>query len=273
MTAENVQKELRVFASAERKKAVEWFFKTGKGQYGEGDIFLGVSSPDMRRVSRKYRDLPFAELQTLIASPIHEERSCALSILVQRYEKGGERQAQHKDPLPKASPSAAASNYASDEGKRADRAVPADPGQRRAIMDFYLRNRQYVNNWDLVDCSAHKILGRAIHEGLQEVVILDRLAVSDILWERRIAIIATMYFIHKGQLDHTFRLAERLLADREDLMHKAVGWMLREAWKKDPAAVEAFLINHYPQIPRTALRYAIEKMEETKRQRFLKGRF
>ena len=132
---------------------------------------------------------------------------------------------------------------------------------------------QYINNWDLVDCSAHKILGRAIHEGLQEVVILDRLAVSDILWERRIAIIATMYFIHKGQLDHTFRLAERLLADREDLMHKAVGWMLREAWKKDPAAVEAFLINHYPQIPRTALRYAIEKMEETKRQRFLKGRF
>ena len=246
MTAENVQKELRVFASAERKKAVEWFFKTGKGQYGEGDIFLGVSSPDMRRVSRKYQDLPFAELQTLIASPIHEERSCALSILVQRYEKGGER---------------------------ADRAPRANPEPRKAILDFYLRNRQYVNNWDLVDCSAHKILGRAIHEGLQEVEILDRLAVSDILWERRIAIIATMYFIHKGQLEHTFRLAEKLLADREDLMHKAVGWMLREAWKKDPAAVETFLIKHYPQIPRTALRYAIEKMEETKRQRFLKGRF
>ena len=234
MTAENVQKELRVFASAERKKAVEWFFKTGKGQYGHGDIFIGVTSPDMRRVSRKYRDLPFAELQKLIASPIHEDRSCALSILVQRYEKGGER---------------------------------------KAILDFYLRNRQYVNNWDLVDCSAHKILGRAIYEGLQDEAILDRLAVSEVLWERRIAIIATMYFIHKGQLDHTFRLAELLLADREDLMHKAVGWMLREAWKKDPAAVEAFLIRHYHQIPRTALRYAIEKMEESKRQRFLKGRF
>ena len=246
MTAENVQKELRVFASAERKKAVEWFFKTGKGQYGEGDIFLGVSSPDMRRVSRKYRDLPFAELQKLIASPIHEDRSCALSILVQRYEKGGER---------------------------ADRAPRANPEPRKTILDFYLHNMQYINNWDLVDCSAHKILGRAIHEGLQEVEILDRLAVSDILWERRIAIIATMYFIHKGQLEHTFRLAEKLLADREDLMHKAVGWMLREAWKKDPAAVETFLIKHYPQIPRTALRYAIEKMEETKRQRFLKGRF
>lgn len=234
MTAENVQKDLRVFASAERKKAFEWFFKTEKGQYGHGDIFIGVTSPDMRSVSRKFRDLPFAELQKLIASPIHEERSCALTILVLRYEKGGER---------------------------------------KAILDFYLRNRQYVNNWDLVDCSAHKILGRAIHEGLQEVEILDRLAVSEVLWERRIAIIATMYFIHKGQLDHTFRLAELLLADREDLMHKAVGWMLREAWKKDSAAVEAFLMKHYRQIPRTALRYAIEKMEESKRQRFLKGRF
>ncbi len=138
MTAKNVQKELRVFASAERKKAVEWFFKTGKGQYGEGDIFIGVATPDARRISRKYRDLPFAELQKLIASPIHEERSCALSILVQRYRRGGERQAQHKGPLQKASPSTAASNYASDEGERADRAAPADPGPRKAILDFYL---------------------------------------------------------------------------------------------------------------------------------------
>ncbi len=234
MTAENVQKELNAHASAERKKALEWFFKTGKGQYGHGDIFIGVSSPDMRSVSRKFRDLTFAELQKLIASPIHEERSCALAILVLRFEKGGEL---------------------------------------KAILDFYLRNRQYVNNWDLVDCSAHKILGRAIYDGLQDVAILYRLAVSDILWERRIAIISSMFFIQKGQLDHTFRLAELLLADRQDLMHKAVGWMLREAWKKDPAAVEAFLIKHYPQVPRTALRYAIEKMEEGKRLNFLKGRF
>jgi len=238
MSAENVKKELRVFASAERQKAVEWFFKTGKGQYGEGDIFIGVTTPDVRRISQKFKDLPFAELQKLIASPIHEERSCALTILVQRYEKAG-----------------------------------GEGGERKAILNFYLRNTQNINNWDLVDCSAHKILGRAIYEGLQEVEILDRLAVSDILWERRIAIIATMYFIHKGQLHHTFRLAERLLADRQDLMHKAVGWMLREGWKKDPVAVEDFLKKHYPQIPRTALRYAIEKMEETKRLDFLKGSF
>ncbi len=234
MKAENVQKELRAHASAERKKAVEWYFKTGKGQYGEGDIFIGVSTPDARRISLKYRSLPFEEPQKLIASPIHEERSCALAILVLQYEKGGERQ---------------------------------------AVLDFYLRNRQYVNNWDLVDCSASKILGRAIHDGLQDAAILDRLVVSDILWERRIAIISTLYFIQKGQLEHTFRLSERLLGDDQDLMHKAVGWMLREAWKKDSTATEAFLIRHYPQVPRTALRYAIERMEEAKRQRFLKGAF
>lgn len=234
MKAEDVQKELRAHASAERKKAVEWYFKTGKGQYGEGDIFIGVSTPDARRISLKYRSLPFEELQKLIASPIHEERSCALTILVQQYEKGGDR---------------------------------------KAVLDFYLRNRQYVNNWDLVDCSASKILGRAIHDGLQDVAILDRLVVSDILWERRIAIISTLYFIQKGQLEHVFRLSEKLLGDDQDLMHKAVGWMLREAWKKDATATEAFLIRHYPQVPRTALRYAIERMEEGKRKQFLKGVF
>ena len=251
MKAEDVQKELRAHASAERKKAVEWYFKTGKGQYGEGDIFIGVSTPDARRISLKYRSLPFEELQKLIASPIHEERSCALTILVQQYEKGGERQA---------SSATAAGNG------------PAG-GERQAVLDFYLRNRQYVNNWDLVDCSASKILGRAIHDGLQEAAILDRLVVSDILWERRIAIISTLYFIQKGQLEHTFRLSERLLGDDQDLMHKAVGWMLREAWKKDATATEAFLIRHYPQVPRTALRYAIERMEEGKRKQFLKGVF
>ncbi len=193
-----------------------------------------------RRVhSRCPQDLPqipnpFEELQKLIASPIHEERSCALTILVQQYEKGGDR---------------------------------------KAVLDFYLRNRQYVNNWDLVDCSASKILGRAIHDGLQDVAILDRLVVSDILWERRIAIISTLYFIQKGQLEHVFRLSEKLLGDDQDLMHKAVGWMLREAWKKDATATEAFLIRHYPQVPRTALRYAIERMEEGKRKQFLKGVF
>lgn len=236
MIAENAQEELRFFASTERKKAVERFFKTGIGEYGQGDIFIGVAAPDIRRISRKYRDLHFVELQKLIASPIHEERSCALVILVERYEK--------------------------DRG--------ADHGERKVILDFYLQNRHYVNNWDLVDCSAPKILGRAIYDDLQEVEILDRLAVSDNMWERRIAIVATMYFIRKGILEHTFRLAKLLLGDSQDLIHKAVGWMLREAWKKDPAMVEAFLKKHYRQVPRTTLRYAIEKMEENKRRIFLK---
>lgn len=251
MIAENVQKELRAHASAERKKAVEWYFKTGKGQYGEGDIFMGVATPDIRRISLKYRGLPFEELQKLIASPIHEERSCALAILVYQYEKGRDL-------------ATSSATTAGDEPAGRD---------RQGVLDFYLRNRQYVNNWDLVDCSVPRILGRAIYDGLQDADILYRLVVSDILWERRIAIISTLYFIQKGQLDHTFRLSEKLLGDRQDLMHKAVGWMLREAWKRDPAAVEAFLIRHYPQVPRTALRYAIERLEEGKRQRFLKGNF
>jgi len=271
MTAENVKKELRDFASAERKKAVEWYFKTGKGQYGEGDIFIGVATPDARRISRKYRDLPFAELQKLIESPIHEERSCALTILVQQYQKAGASQKRSTERFGSKTPSVEPGCNPTSSFTAAYN-VSAN-AERQAILDFYLRNRQYVNNWDLVDCSAHKILGRAIYEGLQDEAILDRLAVSDILWERRIAIIATMYFIDKGELDHTFRLAEQLLGDRQDLMHKAVGWMLREAWKKDPAATEAFLVKHYTQIPRTALRYAIEKMEENKRLNFLKGIF
>jgi hypothetical protein len=271
MTAENVKKELRDFASAERKKAVEWYFKTGKGQYGEGDIFIGVATPDARRISRKFRDLPFAELQKLIASPIHEERSCALTILVQQFQKAGASQKRSSERFGSKTPSVEPGCNPTSSVTTACNESADD--KRQAILDFYLRNRQYVNNWDLVDCSAHKILGSAIYEGLQDEAILDRLAVSEVLWERRIAIIATMYFIHKGVLEHTFRLAEMLLADSHDLMHKAVGWMLREAWKKDPAAVEAFLIRHYPQIPRTALRYAIEKMEESKRLDFLKGRF
>jgi 3-methyladenine DNA glycosylase AlkD len=269
MTAENVKKELRDFASAERKKAVEWFFKTGKGQYGEGDIFIGVATPDARRVSRKFRGLPFTELQKLIASPIHEERSCALSILVQQYQDAGTGKTSSAGHLSSKTSGAKAEL----EAELVEAELSTTSGKQRAILDFYLRNRQYINNWDLVDISAPKILGRAIYDGLQDVAILDRLVVSEILWERRIAIIATMYFIHKGQLDHTFLLAEQLLGDRQDLMHKAVGWMLREAWKKDPAAVEAFLIKHYLQVPRTALRYAIERMEESKRLDFLKGRF
>ncbi len=232
----DIQDSLRQYASPERKRNVERFFKTGKGQYGEGDEFIGVSNPDIRKVAGAYKDIALDEIELLLHSPIHEDRLCALIILVNQNKK-------------------------------------ANPEAQKAIVNLYIVNLHYINNWDLVDLSAHYILGKAIYDGIQSKDILDNLVVSPILWERRVAIISTFYFIHKGNIDDTLRLSKVLLSDKEDLMHKAVGWALREAWKKQPQIVEQFLIDNYTQFPRTTLRYAIERMEENKRKRFLKGVF
>ena len=232
----DIQNSLRQYASPERKRNVERFFKTGKGQYGEGDEFIGVSNPDIRKVAREYKAISLNEIESLLHSPIHEDRLCALIILVNQNKK-------------------------------------ANLETQKQIVNLYIVNLHYINNWDLVDLSAHYILGKAIYDGIQEKIILDTLAHSPILWERRVAIISTFYFIHKGNIDDTLRLSKILLTDTEDLMHKAVGWALREAWKKQPQIVEQFLIDNYPQLPRTTLRYAIERMEENKRKKFLKGVF
>lgn len=232
----NIQNSLRQYASPKRKVNVERFFKTGKSQYGEGDQFIGVSSPDVRKVARQYKDISLDEIESLLHSPIHEDRLCALIILVNQNNK-------------------------------------ANPEAQKAIVKLYIVNLHYINNWDLVDLSAHYILGKAIYDGIQFKDILDTLAHSPILWERRVAIISTFYFIRKGNIDDTLRLSKILLSDKEDLMHKAVGWALREAWKKDAYRVEAFLQENYPYIPRTTLRYTIERIEENKRKRFLKGVF
>ena len=232
----DIQNSLRQYATPERKRKIEWFFKTGKGQYGEGDEFIGVSNPDIRKVAREYKDISLDEIELLLHSPIHEDRLCALIILVNQNKK-------------------------------------ASPETQKQIVNLYIVNLHYINNWDLVDLSAHYILGKAIYDGIQEKIILDHLVQSPILWERRVAIISTFYFIHKGNIDDTLRLSKVLLSDTEDLMHKAVGWALREAWKKQPQIVEQFLIDNYAQFPRTTLRYAIERMEEDKRKKFLKGVF
>ena len=232
----NIQNSLRQYASPERKRNVERFFKTGKGQYGEEDQFIGVSNPDIRKVAREYKNISLNDIESLLHSPIHEDRLCALVILVNQNTK-------------------------------------ATPETQKEIVKLYIVNLQYINNWDLVDLSAHYILGKAIYDGIQPKSILDHLVHSPILWERRVAIISTFYFIRKGNIDDTLRLSKILLTDKEDLMHKAVGWALREAWKKDSPRVEAFLQENYPHIPRTTLRYAIERIEENKRKRFLKGVF
>ena len=231
----DVQKELKKVSSLKRKKANEWFFKTGKGEYGHGDKFIGVSMPNARKIAKSFTELPPAEVKKLLSSKIHEERMTALIILTLQY------------------------------------AGSPVVGQL-AIYEFYLKNTKHINNWDLVDISAHKIIGaHLLKQKKADRKILYKLAKSKDMWERRIAIVTTWQFIREGQLDDTFKLSKELLNDKEDLLHKAVGWMLREAGKKDVKKLEAFLKANNKKMPRTALRYAIEKFGEKKRKAYLKG--
>lgn len=240
MKSENLIKELKKYSSLKRQKANQWFFKTGPGQYGEGDKFMGVRVPDIRIVARKFLDLKFSEIKKLIDSPIHEIRLAAILILVEKNKLA-----------------------IKEKNKKT----------QQDILNFYLKNRGQVNNWDLVDLSVHRILGQAILDGLISKQILYKYSKSKNMWERRMAIIATAMFISHNKLDDTLKLSKLLFKDKEDLMHKAVGWMLREAWKKDSKRVEQFLKDNYSNLPRTTLRYAIERIKEAKRKNILQGNF
>ncbi len=208
------------------------FFKTGPGEYSEGDQFLGIRVPVLREQAKEFENTPLAEIQTLLESPFHEERLCALLILVRKFSKGS-------------------------------------PEEQTKIYSLYLENTQHINNWDLVDLSAYKIIGPYLEQ--RDKHPLHKLTQSKSLWERRIAIISTLHFIRNNQFDETLTISEQLLNDSEDLIHKAVGWMLRETGKRDLETEEAFLREHYQQMPRTMLRYAIEKFPEPKRKKYLKG--
>lgn len=232
---EKLRKELELLADKERASILQRFFKTGKGQYAEGDLFLGINVPQSRKIAKKYSNLSFAEIKFLLKSKVHEERLTALLILVDKYEK--------------------------------------DIPKRKDIFDFYINNTQYVNNWDLVDLSADKILGRFLFNWDHDEYfsIISNLARSNNVWERRIAIVSTFYFIKNKQFDLTFRIAEILLDDKHDLIHKAVGWMLREVGKRSQEAEEDFLNKNYKLMPKTMLRYAIERFPENIRKAYLKG--
>ena len=208
------------------------FFKTGIGQYGEGDIFLGIRVPVLRKLSREYKTLQSAEVLPLLQSPYHEERLFALIILVNAFAKG-------------------------------------DEALRKQIYDLYLANTKYINNWDLVDISAPNIVGAFLMNKNRKS--LYQLAKSKSLWERRIAVLATFYFIRQNQFTDTIQIAELLVRERdtEDLIHKATGWMLREVGKRDMQYAELFLQKHCKEMPRTMLRYAIEKFPPAKRQKYL----
>ena len=209
------------------------FFKTAKGEYGYGDRFLGIRVPVIRRTVREFSDTSLPVAEELLKSPWHEVRLFSLFLLVSRFSRSGER-------------------------------------ERERIYQLYLRNTRHINNWDLVDSSAPHIVGAWLEKRARSD--LDELAGSASLWERRIAIIATFHFIRRGQFGDTLRIAERLLGDREDLIHKAAGWMLREVGKRDLAAETAFLDAHCRVMPRTMLRYSIERLGEDERRRYLNRR-
>ncbi|MEN6458207.1 MAG: DNA alkylation repair protein [Thermoguttaceae bacterium] len=231
-TARKAQQRLRSFADPEQAAILARFFKTGPGQYGEGDKFIGVKVPVTRKVAKEFTSLPLTEIECLLHSEIHEERLLALVILVGQFEKG-------------------------------DNAI------KKQIYDLYLANTSYINNWDLVDLSAPQIVGGYLETRSRKP--LERLAKSKSLWERRISILATFHFIREGDFADTIRIAKMLLKDKEDLIHKAVGWMLREVGKRDVVVLEEFLGNHCRVMPRTMLRYAIERFPEGKRRGYMNG--
>ncbi|GHV10096.1 DNA alkylation repair protein [Bacteroidia bacterium] len=234
MNAEFILQELLSVANPEKAQFLSRFFKTGKGQYAEGDVMLGIIVPLIRDIVKRCPPLPFSEIQILIDSEYHEARLAGLLLLVKQYKKAKEE------------------------------------SERKAIFDFYLKNARKANNWDLVDVTCRDVIGAYLLEHQDDRAVLYRLAESDNLWEQRIAIVTTWIFIKHRQFDDTFALAEKLLHHKHDLMHKAVGWMLREVGKKDRDALVEFLEKHHKVMPRTALRYSIEHFSPEERAYFMK---
>lgn len=228
----NIRAALRSHADVSHAETMQRYFKTGPGEYGEGDRFLGVRVPHVRRIARQFRAITLEEVSLLLTSPIHEERLLALVILTLKYPK-------------------------------------ENPDEQTAIYQLYLDHLTYINNWDLVDISAMYIIGAHLFKRSRDP--LYPLAKSDNLWHRRVSIMSTFHFIRKGEFDETLKIAGILVSDSEDLIHKAVGWMLREVGNRDQAVEEDFLKKHFRQMPRTMLRYAIEKFPEALRKQYLSG--
>jgi 3-methyladenine DNA glycosylase AlkD len=231
-TLKNFRKELHALACPDKALSLQGFFKTGKGEYGEGDKFLGITVPEQRKIAKTHQELPLNHLKTLLASPWHEERLTALLILISQYKN-------------------------------------SDSARRKQIYNFYFANVAGVNNWDLVDLSAPQIVGLHLLDKNKD--FLRKLIVSKNLWERRIAIVATWQFIRNDYFEETLALVKKSLDDKEDLIHKACGWMLREIGKHDFTTLDNFLRKHYQKMPRTMLRYAIEKYPEKLRLAYLHG--
>jgi len=229
-TAADALAALQAAADPVRAAGAMRYFKTGPGGYGEGDRFIGVTAPQLHKLSRDFKAMELEQAEVLLNDPVHEARSLALLILVIRYARSGET-------------------------------------ERQCIFDLYLKNLDRVDNWDLVDSSSAYIVGPHLQH--RDRALLDELAASPIIWRRRVAVLATWHFIRAGELAPTLALCDRLIADKHDLMHKACGWMLREAMKRDQKAVEDWLIARTPGIARTTLRYAIERLPPERRAWYL----
>jgi len=226
-----IEKDLRKLANPKQAEILQRFFKTGKGEYGEGDVFLGIKVPEQRKIAKKYLDLDLKEIQELLSSKIHEYRLTSLFILIDKYKK-------------------------------------SDNNEKKKIFNFYLKNTNNINNWDLIDLSAPNIVGNYLLGKPRE--ILYKLAESKSLWEERISILATFEFIKNNEYKDTLKISKILLNDKHDLIHKGVGWMLREVGKRNQTLEEKFLKKHYKKMPRTMLRYAIERFTESKRKFYMK---
>jgi len=231
MQSDRLLSEFKKLADPVRAKNLARFFKTGPGEYGEHDQFYGITVPEIRRAASQFHQLSLADIAKLLQSPVHEVRFAALVILVWQFEHG-------------------------------------DEAVKQSIYDFYLRHTDQINNWDLVDTSTPKIIGAFLFDQ-KDRRVLYQLVKSNSLWERRIAVLATFYFIDHEQFDDSLKLAELLLSDKHDLIHKAVGWMLREIGKRSESTLKDFLDQHVTHMPRTMLRYAIEKFPDDERQRYL----
>jgi len=233
MTAREIHRHIHKLADPAKAKILRGFFKTGPGEYGEGDVFLGITVPALRKLAKEHDGIALKGSLQLLKSTVHEERLLALFLLIRAYSKG-------------------------------------DETLKRKIYDLYLKNIRFINNWDLVDLSAPNIVGSYLTDRSRKP--LYALARSRDLWKRRIAILSTFSFIRRNEFSDTLRISGMLLTDKHDLIHKAVGWMLREVGKRDLSAEEGFLQRHYRSMPRTMLRYAIERFPETKRQKYLNGK-
>ena len=233
MSLLEIRKKISEQKNSSQAMILQRFFKTGKGEYGEGDVFYGIKVPVQRKIAKQFINLALDDIKSLIHSKVHEERLIAVFILVEQFQKANE-------------------------------------GAQKTIFNFYIKNRKGINNWDLVDLSAPKIVGQYLIK--KDKALLYKFALSKDLWEKRIAILSTFTFIRQHWFEDTLKIAMILLNDKHDLIHKAVGWMLREIGNRDLMLEEDFLKKHYKNMPRTMLRYAIEKFPEKKRKSYLEGK-